>query len=433
MRVAVVGAGRVGVASAAAYALAGHRVSLVERDARRAAALRRGILPFLEPALAAVWTELHGQVPVYGALPEAGRADLLVCCVGTPAGPDGRADLGQIASVWAELKGLSPEAVVLRSTVPPGTGRRLAAELPAGVGYVAFPEFLREGTALEDALRPARLVIGADDPGLRRLAARLQDGGGAPLLEVDIPTAELIKAAANAHLALRVSFMNELAWIAEEVGADIVAVGRGLGLDPRIGPHFLEAGLGFGGPCLPKDLAALRAVGEELGCPVALLAAAEAVNGLQPRRVVERLQLRLGALEGRRIGIWGLAFKPGTEEVASSPALALLEALAAAGAHLLVHDPEARWDPDRPGIARVAHPEAAARGAAALVLATAWPVYRSVEPEAVVREMAPPALVYDTRNGLQQDAWIRAGAEYVGWGRPAIGLAPTEVRSRWAR
>ncbi len=431
MKVAVVGAGPVGVASAAVYALSGHQVTLVEKDGERRAILAAGSLPFHEEGLAHAWNGLGSGVRLVPELADCPRPDVVVSCVGTPSRRDGAADLSQVDALVDTLSRLPRTLLVMRSTVPPGTGEQLAARLAAwGHAYAAQPEFLQEGTALEDSLRPSRVVIGARAKEVHDLVAALTPGLRSPLLRVDIPTAEFIKIAANAHLAMRVSFMNEMAGLCERVGADVEQVAAGIGLDPRIGPHFLRAGLGYGGSCFPKDTRALSALGRLLDADLPLLSAVITVNAAQPRRCVGELSSRLGGLRGRPIGVWGLAFKPGTDDVRESQALRLVEELADGGARVAVHDPVVSPRIGLPsGVRRAATPLEAARGACAVVLATEWPEYRGLDPAAVAQVMRAPALVLDARNALAAPEWERAGLEYRGMGRgrpqvtPALGAA----------
>lgn len=410
-----------GVASAASYALAGHAVTLVELDPRRRGQLAAGTLPFHEDGLARAWRGLRAAIRLAPTLAGGGPAlDAVVCCVGTPSGADGAADLSQVTGLVERLRALPPTVFVVRSTVPPGTGVRLAERLGRwGHAYAAQPEFLQEGSAFEDSLRPTRVVIGAADPAVHDRVAALAPAR-CPVLRVDIPTAEFIKIAANAHLAMRVSFMNEMAGLCARVGADITQVAVGIGLDPRIGPHFLRAGLGYGGSCFPKDTRALSALGRSLDTDLPMLAAVIAINARQPARCAAELASRLGGLRHRRIGVWGLAFKPGTDDVRESPALRLLEELATAGARLAAHDPVVAPDLALPlGCLRVATPLEAAAGAAALVLATEWPEYLDQDPAAVAAVMEPPALLLDGRNALAPADWEAAGLWYLGVGRPA--------------
>ena len=429
MRVAVVGAGPVGVASAVTAALGGHDVLVVEQRGDRRACLAEGLLPFHEEALERAWKALGPSVALRASLRDGGGpADLVVCCVGTPSLSDGSSDLSQVERVAAEVAELPPTVLVVRSTVPPGTGARLAAQLATtGHGYAAHPEFLQEGRALQDSVHPSRIVVGADDAWVHERVFALYPGLGSPRMAVDIPTAELIKVAANAHLAMRISFINEMAVVAEHFGADIEVVAKGLGLDPRIGPSFLRAGLGYGGSCFPKDVRGLTALSRAVGSELRLLRAVIEVNVQQPVRLVDHLVAGLGSLRERRVAIWGVAFKPGTDDVRESQAVRVAELLLERGARVVVHDPVVRAPGGLP--ARVDWADgalAALDGADALVLATEWPEYRAVEPGIAVPRMAGVhPLVMDGRNALRAEQWIRAGAEYHGMGRGQRASAPS--------
>ena len=420
MRVAVVGAGPVGVASAVTASLGGHDVVLVEQRGDRRTRLVEGRLPFHEEALARAWKALVPSVAVRESLRDAGPADLVVCCVGTPSLSDGSSDLSQVERVAAEVAELPPTVLVVRSTVPPGTGARLASQLATfGHGYAAHPEFLQEGQALQDSVHPSRIVVGADDAWVHERVFALYPGLSGQRMPVDIPTAELIKVAANAHLAMRISFINEIAVVAEHFGADIEVVAQGLGLDPRIGPSFLRAGLGYGGSCFPKDVRGLTALSRAVGSELRLLRAVIEVNVQQPVRLVDRLVACLGSLRDRRVAIWGVAFKPCTDDVRESQAVRVAELLLERGAQVVVHDPVVRAPGGLP--ARVVWADAALTavdGADALVLATEWAEYRAVDPRTAVSRMAGVTpLVVDGRNALCAEQWIQVGADYHGMGR----------------
>lgn len=418
MRLAVVGAGPVGLASAAVYALAGHRVTLVERDPGRLATLRAGRLPFHEDGLQRAWVNLSGSVEIVSALAAVPAPDLVVCCVGTPSLPTGASDLAQIDAVVTAMADLERSVLVVRSTVPPGTGQYFLPRLRAmGHGYVSHPEFLQEGTALQDSVAPNRLIAGVEDPALAESVFALYPGAHCPRLVVDVTTAELVKIASNAHLAMRISFINEMALLAERVGADIGRVADGMGLDPRIGPAYLRAGLGYGGSCFPKDVRALAALSQSLGMHSQMLQAVMDLNARLPLEMTQRLEARLGDLAGRRIAIWGLAFKPGTDDTRESQAVRLAECLCARGAEVRVHDPVAGCPGHLDGATSYDDALEAIERAEALVLATEWPDYRQMEPASVAERMAAPRFVLDARNALPARAWESAGLEYRGVGR----------------
>ena len=417
MRLAVVGAGPVGVATAVVYKLARHGVVVVEKDPSRRERLGAGVLPFLDSGLASAWADLHADTPVVTSLAEAGTVDLVVCCVGTPSRPDGAADLSQVESVVRAIESGPRTTLVMRSTVPPGTGAGLGPRLArGGNGYVSHPEFLQEGRALDDSLRPSRLVAGAADPELCDAVFALYPEADCPKIAVDVATAELIKLAANAHLAMRISFVNEMALLAERVGADIAGVVRGIGLDPRIGSHFLRAGLGYGGSCFPKDTRALSALGDSVGRELSLLRGVIQVNNRMPTEYVGVLERRLGGLAGRTIGVWGIAFKPGTDDVRESQAVRIVSWLHQGGATVRVHDPAAMLPADLP-VTQVSQPLEVAEQAHAVVLATEWPEYAQLRPVQVATRMLAPRLVVDARNALPWDEWEAAGLECLAIGR----------------
>jgi UDPglucose 6-dehydrogenase len=312
----------------------------------------------------------------------------------------------------------------MKSTVPVGTGARVRRHLRSRgldqVTYVSNPEFLREGTALHDVMHPDRVVIGADDRSDAEEVARLWAPLGGHVRCCDLASAEMIKLAANAFLATKISFVNEIANVCENVGADVTVVAEGMGLDRRIGAEFLEAGLGYGGSCFPKDVAALKQLAGNSGYHFQLLSAVIEVNELQKRRVVAALAARLGTLAGARVALLGVSFKPWTDDVRESPTLVLAERLTAEGALVVAHDPvvgaaAARVLPDGVGLARDL--AEAVDGADAAVIVTAWPQYGGLLEPGVSATMARPLLV-DGRNMLDPYAAARAGYEWVGIGRP---------------
>jgi len=450
-RLGVFGAGYVGLVTAACLARLGHEVVCVDSQPRRVRQLRRGSLPFHEPMLGELMQEQMraGRLRFSSRAQEAvAHGELLFIAVGTPTTADGAADLSQVMQVADDIgRGMpGPRQVVMKSTVPVGTGeqvgQRIRQHLAArGVhwplGLASNPEFLREGLAVQDFLRPERVVAGSDDARLlatlRALHAPLLSGER-PFLAMDLRSAELCKYAANVMLAARLSLMNELALLAEGLGADIEQVREGLGRDPRIGPQFLRAGCGFGGSCLPKDLRALRHSAACLGQATPMLDAIAASNermvGLLERRVCEALG---EDLTGRCIAVWGLAFKPHTDDVRASPALALVRALCARGAQVQAYDPMAGTAARQalgalPGFQLAGSALLAVRQADALVLATDWPQFAELRGEALRQRLRRP-LVFDGRNALDGDALSAAGLVYRGIGRPCAAAADGRVPS----
>ncbi len=426
--VAVVGAGYVGLPTAATLSHFGHRVVCAEHDPERLARLRRGELPIVERDLDALVREgtERGTLRFVGRAVEAvAGAGYVFLCVPTPEGSDGSADLSYVEAAAGEIADhLEPGAVVVnKSTVPVGTA--LLVERVTGrtdITVVSNPEFLREGTAVHDSLHPDRVVVGADD---RQAAVRVGElfaATGAPLIVTDTMTAETIKYASNAFLATKLSFVNALASLCESVGADVRDLILGLGYDRRIGFEFLRPGPGWGGSCLPKDTSALVHIAEVAGYDFALLRAAIAANDEQLDRVVAKVAAAAGgSLEGVDVAAWGLTFKAGTDDRRSSPALAVAGRLLALGARLRAYDPTvAPADPmpaDLAGMTLCADPYEACRGARVAVLLTEWDELRGLDFAKVADLMAVPSVV-DARNLLDPAALRRLGFGYTGIGRP---------------
>ena len=442
MRIAVIGTGYVGLVGAACLAELGHRVVAVDADMRKVRTLQHGGVPIHEPGLQALLRShtQSGRLRFTGHLEEAlPHAELVFIAVGTPADGDGATDLDAVTAAAARIGGLlrEPATVVVKSTVPVGTTDRLqklvAAELRArGIGWrapvIGNPEFLREGSAVHDFMQPDRILIGAHDEAdaapLRRAYAPLL-ARGAALLRLAPRSCELSKYAANAMLAARISFMNEVAAIAEATGADVEEVRLGIGGDPRIGREFLRAGIGYGGSCFPKDVASLAHTALQHGVQPSLLQAIEQVNARQQRWAFERLErfyAATGGLCGRRIALWGLAFKPGTDDLREAPSLALIEQLLGAGAHVAAYDPVAQPNAQRQlgapeRLTWCPHAGAALAGAHALVLATEWEEFRRFDARAVAAALHD-GLVLDGRNVLDPVAWSAAGLYLQQVGRP---------------
>ena len=433
-KVSVVGAGRSGAVTAACLAGLGHTVCAVDVNEARVAELRRGKAPFYEPGLDGLLRQnlaarrLSFTTSFEEAIPEA-RCVLL--SVDTPAAPDGQADLRSLSAAIRDLAPLLARGalVITRSTVPPGTNAWIAEQIRAENPHAAFdvvsnPEFLREGHAVDDFLRPERVVIGAETEGVAKEAALLYEGMEAPIILTDLATAELIKYAANAFLATSVSFVNEIANICERAGADVSLVEEALRLDRRIGPQaYLAPGLGFGGSCLPKDLRALISSAERLGYDARLLKAVREVNELQPARILGFLEDVFGSIDGLTVGVLGLSFKGNTFDVRSSPALSLIERLAAAGARVRAFDPLADGS-EREEVERLAElgPDAyrTAQGCDAVVVAAEHNEFRSLDLQRLRHAMQSGVLI-DARNVLDADAVTSAGFTYFGIGRPRRG------------
>jgi UDPglucose 6-dehydrogenase len=424
-KVAVFGAGYVGLVTGACFADLGHEVVVRDVVAERIERLRDGEVPIHEPGLDELLRSNAERLSFTLDVAEAvDGADFLYVAVGTPPTYSGDADLSAVWTVVDELSGLDRRAVlVMKSTVPVGTGERVRHRLDSrgldAVGYASNPEFTAEGTAVRDFQHPDRIVIGSFDDADGDAVEALHAGIEAPIVRADVASAEMIKLAANAALMTRISFINEIANVSEATGADVVRVAEGIGLDRRIGPHFLQAGIGYGGSCFPKDSLALKQLAANSGYHFQLLNAVIEVNELQKRRVIGKLQERLGPLRGKRIALLGIAFKPNTDDVRESPSLVLAGRLVAEGAHVVA------WDPIVDGHAVLLDAEIAATplealdGADGAVLATAWPELHEVDWAEAARRMTKPFLV-DGRNMLDPKTLRAAGFEYAGIGRNGL-------------
>ncbi len=441
MKLTVVGTGYVGLVTGACFAEMGNDVLCVDVDAAKIAKLRQGELPIYEPGLGDVVQRNveGGRLHFSTDVAEGVRfGTMIFIAVGTPPGEDGSADMQHVLSAARCIgRHMTDYKVVIdKSTVPVGTAalvqEAIAGELAQrGVkvpfGVVSNPEFLKEGAAVEDFMRPDRIVVGADDARavllMRALYAPFQRARD-KLVLMDLRSAELTKYAANAMLATRISFMNEMALLAEKLGADIEQVRRGIGSDPRIGHHFLYAGCGYGGSCFPKDVKALLHSAAAVDEPMHLLQAVERANQRQKEVLAARVVQRFGAdLRGRRFALWGLAFKPETDDMREAPSRVVIEELLARGARVTAHDPQAidaarRIFADRPGLDFVDQPMDAMDGADALIVVTEWKAYRTPDFERMRRLMRQP-LVFDGRN-LYDPALMQAlGLEHISIGRGA--------------
>ncbi|MGB9662696.1 MAG: UDP-glucose dehydrogenase family protein [Moorellaceae bacterium] len=454
MNVVVIGTGYVGLTTGLALAYLGHRITCVDKDPAKLELLQRGKSPIHEPGLEELMALAGRNLSFTQRARDVVKdAEVIIIAVGTPSKSNGEADTQYVEAAAREvaegLEGGRVYCLMIKSTVPLGTNRRVSQvvrrvlferslEEKTTVLVVSNPEFLREGRALHDMFYPDRIVVGSDTPDgvdmLRRLYQRIleqtfdpppflprPEGYGAPfMMSTDPISAEMIKYASNAFLALKISFINEIAGLCEKVGADVTEVARGMGLDPRIGSRFLAAGLGWGGSCLPKDTAALLAMGEEYGYAMPIVAASREVNLRQRYRVVEKLHEALKGVRGRVVGVLGLAFKPGTDDVRDSPALDVVRILAERGAHVRVHDPvaldNARRALEELEVEFFQDPYALASGAEALVLATDWPQYRQLDLVRLAGMMCTPVLL-DGRNLFDPREAERAGWIYIGVGR----------------
>ena len=439
MNITLFGTGYVGLVTGACLAEMGNRIHCVDVDAAKVAALQAGEVPIFEPGLAALVAANQRQGRLLFTLDAAagvGHGDVIFVAVGTPGDQHGAADLVHVLRAATTIgEHLERTAVIVtKSTVPVGTAeqvRRTVAEALARRGrtvryaVVANPEFLKEGNAVADFMKPDRIVIGSDDAWAARALERLYapfNRNHDKILHMDLRSAELTKYAANVMLAARVSLMNEFANLAERLGADVEAVRQGIGADPRIGYDFIYPGCGYGGSCFPKDVRALLRMAEEQGYDAALVRAVDAVNERQKQRLFDKLRRRLGGdLEGRTIALWGLAFKPNTDDMREAPSRALMEALWQAGATVRAYDPQALGAAralygERPDLVLCPTRDDALQGADALAVATEWNEFRSPDFAAVKAALAQPVIV-DGRNLYDGAALAKQGFVYDAIGR----------------
>ncbi len=419
--VTVFGAGYVGLVTGACLAATGHHVRVLDVDRAKLETLSAGAVPFHEPGLA----QIVSSAIASGNL-RFGHADDVDSCgefvfvaVGTPPTTDGAADLRFVRSVidLVVLRAAAGTVVVMKSTVPPGTGARLSETLaPVGIEYASNPEFLREGSAVDDWFHADRIVLGGADSTAERVAA-LYEGIHAPVVKCDIASAELIKYASNAFLATKISFANEIARLCDRLEADVDLVMHGVGLDPRIGPAFLHAGIGYGGSCFPKDTKALDHLSSLNGYDFHLLKAVIEVNKRMRLLPVTTLKGVLGDLAGKRIAVAGLTFKPNTDDIREAPALEIIDMLTANGAEVRGYDPVGVVPNGPRTFEQVDTLAEALRDAQAVVVATEWPEIADADWRALTALMREPRLVFDGRNCLDGDAVRAGGGVYLGVGR----------------
>lgn len=439
MNLVMIGTGYVGLVTGLGFAKLGHRVACVDTDAAKVGRLDLGETPFYEPGMPELLREMQeaGRIVFTTDLKSViGGAEIIMIAVGTPAGKDGFADLSYVEAAADSIGSLlDHEAlVVVKSSVPVGTNRAVLERIRRAIGgagrealttivnVASLPEFLRPGFALKDFMEPDRIVIGADDAVAQQTLDRLHDGITAPRVLLSLESAELTKYAANALLATKVSFINEIANIAERTGADVREVARAVGHDRRIGPHFLQAGIGYGGSCFPKDVSALHQMAGTTGYEFKLLSAVIEVNNAQRERFVTRIVDELHGVRGRRLAVWGLAFKGGTDDVRGSSAIDIVQRLVGLGAEIVAYDPQGmelarRMLPEQVQYAPTAVD--ATTGADALLVLTEWPEFLDVSFEAVRERMAEPN-VFDGRNLLAE-----LGLKGMGFVYRGVGLGST--------
>ena len=425
----VIGVGWVGLVTATCFAEVGHEVVAMDVDAAKIDALDEGRTTIHEPGLDELLQRNRERLRFTTSMQKTlDAARILFCCVDTPPTYSGDADLSRVQSVVSQLREDGDHALVMKSTVPAGTGRAIRRDAP-GLTYVSCPEFLKEGSAIDDFLHPDRVVIGAD-PGDEWAADAVEEiyrPVGGEIVRTDVASAEMIKLAANAFLATKISFINEIANVCEEVGADVSEVSRGMGLDQRIGTAFLRPGIGYGGSCFPKDVSALKMLAGNTGYHFQLLNSVIEVNELQKRRVIGKLEKHLGSLAGKKVALLGLAFKPNTDDMREASSLVLAARLQGEGAEVRGYDPVAE---DRAGelLPRVElcdSAEEALEGADAAILVTEWPEFAELDWAGIRDRMANP-LVIDGRNFLDPDSLREAGFRYEGIGRAGDRAASAE-------
>jgi len=429
MDISVIGAGHVGLVSGACFADLGNRVVMVDNDAKRIANLKKGIMPYYEPGLKELVTRgvRQRRLSFTTSIKEGvAKSTIMFIAVGTPQKPTGEADLAYVENVARDiarhLNGY--RLVVEKSTVPVQTGRWIAQTIKTYLkkkipfDVASNPEFLREGTAIQDFMKPDRVVLGVESAKAKQLLTALYKPLGAPIVVTDINSAELIKHASNSFLSLKISFINAVAHICERSGADVQQVASGMGLDPRIGHAFLNPGVGYGGFCLPKDVEAFIKISEQLGYDFQLLKAVRDINEEQKRSFAKKIQQALWVVKGKTIGVLGLAFKPNTDDMRYAPAIDVIESLQREGATIKAFDPQAMGEAAHllPKIKLCKDPYEVARGADCLAILTEWNEFKELNFPRVKKLMRQP-LIVDGRNIYDPASMRKLGFRYLGVGR----------------
>lgn len=434
MKLTIIGSGYVGLTTGACFAEVGHHVVCVDNDERKIKSLLEGKIPIYEPGLETIVRKnVVSKRLQFTTNTEEGvdHGEVIFIAVPTPPQADGSVDLSFIEKVAREIAVClgSYRVIVDKSTVPVKTGERVAQTIrryaKPGVEFdvVSNPEFLREGSAVEDLMHPDRIVIGGNSDRALAVMQKVYEPFVAPVLVTDINSAELIKHAANSFLALKISYVNALSEICEVSGADVEKVAEGIGMDKRIGRSFLNAGLGYGGSCFPKDIAAFIAIADQLGTPFSLLKEVQKINARQLNRFLDSIREALWVLKDKKIAVWGLSFKPNTDDIRSSVAINLVETLVKEGAEVTAYDPKAmekfRELPLASKVTLTDNPVEAARGAEALIVATEWPEFATVDLQELRDAMRTP-LIFDGRNLLDPTAAASYGFQYRGIGRGTL-------------
>ena len=429
LKLAVIGTGYLGATHAACMAKMGFEVIGVDNDVNKIAKLSKGELPFYEPTLPELLSEQvkSGRLKFTSDFSEISDCNVHFICVGTPQVENGlAADLTFISNAFeAVCKVAKPGALLVgKSTVPVGTAQKLSSQMPKHLELAWNPEFLREGFAVEDTLRPNRLVVGVTSDRAEEILKKVYQNNlkeGTPWIRADLPTAELVKVAANSFLATKISFINAMAEICEAAGGDVTVLAKAIGYDPRIGNRFLQAGIGFGGGCLPKDIRAFMARAEELGASQSLefLREIDSINSRARQRVIDVVRNELGMdLKSKKIAVLGAAFKPDSDDVRDSPALDIAAQLHAAGAVVKIHDPKAIVPAKRrfPTLEFVDDVEACIKGSDLILHLTEWKIYRELDPIKLKSLVNNPSII-DGRNALDRESWRAAGWRFHGLGR----------------
>ena len=443
MRISVFGTGYVGLVTGTCFAEMGHEVICADIDAGKIAKLKQGISPIYEAGLDDLIRNNQKEERLSFTTDMAhavSASEALFIAVGTPSDVNGSADLAYVLKVAATIGQNMQEyrAVITKSTVPVGTGHKVKEVIRSTLqnrnkSHIEFdvisnPEFLREGSAVEDCLKPARVVVGCENDRAKALMKRLYEPflrNGNPLIQMDLISSEMTKYAANAMLATKISFMNELSRLCEKVGADIECIRSGIGTDPRIGYHFIYPGLGYGGSCFPKDVKALIKTAEESGETLSILRAVEDTNHLQRSRFFQKVEKHFnGNLRGKRFGVWGVAFKPGTDDIREAPAVELIEKLLHAGAEVYAFDPVAmhpakEWFAKETGIHFVEHAHQALENVDGLCIATEWKQFREPNFTKMKTAMRSP-VIFDGRNLYHPEEMKKQGFTYYSIGRPTL-------------
>jgi UDPglucose 6-dehydrogenase len=430
MNITVIGTGYVGLVTGTCLAELGNTVTCVDNNSQKIASLNRGEIPIYEPGLEdLVKRHFSAKRLLFSTDMAAAVAfgEIIFIAVGTPSLPNGEADLSFVENVARQIAqfATTPKIVVEKSTVPVNTGKRLQEILVSHNGHkthfavVSNPEFLREGSAVEDFLHPDRVVIGTESADAAKKMGELYAPLDCPLIFTDINSAELIKHASNSFLALKISYANAVSNICEMTGADIEDVVHGMGLDKRIGRNFLNAGIGYGGSCFPKDVDAFIKIAEQKGYDFKLLEEVQRINADQRTHFVEKIQKRLGSLSGKKLAVLGIAFKPNTDDLREAPSLTIIPALQKAGALIRAFDPVAMENAKRElsGVTFCDNEFDAVKGADAVVILTEWNQFRQIDWEKVRQGLPKPALLFDGRNMFKPDAMKTMGFEYISMGR----------------